>query len=401
MVKLEADQRQPILVVCLALIGIGNITIPNTIPVISELYLPLVLAVAALVALHRILFIVKQLRYSFVIIFTLFTFLPGFMHQPLSEYGRTKLIAVVIAFFLIIAPSAFLNVRQNISLIFSILFIISAFTILCFFVFSEVSSSGRTVLPGLNPIGTARVCGLSVVLLITGTLLGRFKSNLQMALFFIILVPSVVATFLTGSRGPVLSVAVSVVLIVLFWKPVSRETSRLRWVLLICGIASVVSFLWIDENSSRLQSTDSSGRDTLFLIAWDAIKKNPTGIGWGNYGTLFEVGWEKDTVNYPHNIFLEIAVEGGWLACLGFSTLFILAAQNVFRGARQGNRTAAIVFSLLVFTIVNASLSSDLVGNRLMWLAIGLSLLYYPKSETEVHESSATKSGASGFAFKV
>ena len=381
MMKLEASQRQPILAVCLALIGIGNITIPNTIPVLSSSYLFLALAIAALLALHRSIFIFSQLRFSVIIIFTLLTFLPGFLNQPLGEYGRTKLLAVGIAFFLIVAPSAFRNVDQNIRLIFLILFIISLVTVLCFFLFSELSSTGRVVLPGLNPIGTARACGLAVVLLITGAMLGRFTSKWQMVILFILLGPSVLATFSTSSRGPVLAAAISVVLIIVFWNPVSQSRQRLRWSFLFIGILAVVAFLLMDENSSRLQSTDSSGRDGLFLVAWDAIKENPAGIGWGNYGTLFSVGWDKDAINYPHNIFLEIAVEGGWLACLCFLIIFLIAFGNVFRGSRGGNQAAALVFSLLVFTIVNASLSSDIVGNRLLWLAIGLALLDYSKTE--------------------
>src|SRR5699024_4907148 len=143
------------------------------------------------------IFIFSQLRFSVIIIFTLLTFLPGFLNQPLGEYGRTKLLAVGIAFFLIVAPSAFRNVDQNIRLIFLILFIISLVTVLCFFLFSELSSTGRVVLPGLNPIGTARACGLAVVLLITGAMLGRFTSKWQMVILFILLGPSVLATFST------------------------------------------------------------------------------------------------------------------------------------------------------------------------------------------------------------
>ncbi|MEY8579101.1 O-antigen ligase family protein [Corynebacteriaceae bacterium 6-324] len=376
--KLSSNQIKPkaqyLFIVCLVSVGIGNIAFPPSIPIFSSYYLPFCLLVVLGTFAFNARRMGAQLHYPLMVLLVFLSFLPGFIVTSLNPYGQTKLLAVFVALILIVAPSMSRNMSANIELALRIILLIAVGTSVCLLLLGESDVTGRIALWGLNPISTGRVTGLAVV--ISGAVLvTKFRIIAPPWLALLAVPIGVVATFQSGSRGPILAIMVSVAVILLVTGTAKSFIQR-AIVLGLLGVGAWFLFSSRFLEGTRLTTVDANGRDILFEAAVETIVANPIGIGWGNFYSVLPNFSRVDAFTlYPHNIFLEIGVEGGWFALVTFVILVILSFRNLLRGIQSGSSTAAIVLAVLIFALVNASLSSDFVGNRLLWLSIGMSLL--------------------------
>lgn len=369
------DKRpQYLFVLCLVSVGIGNIAFPPSIPMFSGYYLPICLLVVLATFIFSARRMGTQLHYPLVVVLVFLSFLPGFLVTSLNPYGQTKLLAVIIALMLVMAPSTSRSISANFELAMRLILLIAIGTSVLLFFLGEPDVSGRISLWGLNPISTGRVTGLAVVIL-SAVLITRVRNIAPFWLALLAIPIATIATFQSGSRGPILAILVSLAVVLLVAGPTKTFISR---VLVLCFLG-VGTFLLFSSNvleDTRITTADANGRDILFGAAIEEIVTNPVGIGWGNFYLELPNFPRVDAYTlYPHNIFLEIGVEGGWFALVTFVILVFLAFRNLFFGVRDGSNIATIVLAILIFTLVNASLSSDFLGNRLLWLSIGLSLL--------------------------
>lgn len=369
------DKRpQYLFVLCLVSVGIGNIAFPPSIPMFSGYYLPICLLVVLATFIFSARRMGAQLHYPLVVVLVFLSFLPGFLVTSLNPYGQTKLLAVIIALMLVMAPSTSRSISANFELAMRLILLIAIGTSVLLFFLGEPDVSGRISLWGLNPISTGRVTGLAVVIL-SAVLITRVRNIAPFWLALLAIPIATIATFQSGSRGPILAILVSLAVVLLVAGPTKTFISR---VLVLCFLG-VGTFLLFSSNvleDTRITTADANGRDILFGAAIEEIVTNPVGIGWGNFYLELPNFPRVDAYTlYPHNIFLEIGVEGGWFALVTFVILVFLAFRNLFFGVRDGSNIATIVLAILIFTLVNASLSSDFLGNRLLWLSIGLSLL--------------------------
>lgn len=365
---------QYVFVLCLVSVGIGNIAFPPTIPIFSRYYLPICLLLVLCSFVFNARRVGSQLHYLPVVVLVFLSFLPGFLVTNLNPYGQTKLLAVVVALILVVAPSISGNISENVELALKFILLISIGTSVCLLLFGESDVAGRMTLWGLNPISTGRVAGLAVVIFFT-VMVTRWQSLAPYWLGMIGIPIGVIATFQSGSRGPILAIMVSAAAILLTAGPTKTFIKR-ALVLSFLGFGSLLLFSSSALENTRLTTADANGRDILFGAAFDAIVASPVGIGWGNFYLELPNFSRVDAYTlYPHNIFLEIGVEGGWFALATFVVLVLLCLRNLLIAVRAGDNTATVILAILIFTLVNASLSSDFVGNRLLWLSIGLSLL--------------------------
>lgn len=179
----------------------------------------------------------------------------------------------------------------------------------------------------------------------------------------------------TGSRGPIVSVgvAISVVLLVSrFFRGKRPQGVLVASVMVLFGVFAavrtggdgvgrVLSFLAGEDESG------GSGRDVLYGYAVDEFLSRPLGIGWGEYNYFGHT--------YPHNLILEVGVEGGFIV---LGVLLVFLCGSLWCGYRISDSTAGLtIFALLVFSFCNAMLSSDINGNRLLWVMIFGSLAAY------------------------
>ncbi len=126
---------------------------------------------------------------------------------------------------------------------------------------------------------------------------------------------------------------------------------------------------------SRVLDGGDSGRSGIYSFTLAEAISNPEGIGWGGFpGIAWRWGSQADRI-YPHNILLELLVEGGVVAFLGFGLVFIFAMWRGTRSyllSKDGLELATI--GIYIYALTNAQFSSDLVGNRMLWVSLGLVL---------------------------
>src|SRR5574337_408675 len=103
--------------------------------------------------------------------------------------------------------------------------------------------------------------------------------------------------------------------------------------------------------------------------------EHPLGVGWGDLGehlssqaTISLMG----DAQYPHNILLEVSVEGGILGLLGLVVLLVASLRRLL--TIRHSVTGSALLGLWVFALAGAMTSSDVVGNRLVFLMIGVGL---------------------------
>lgn len=215
--------------------------------------------------------------------------------------------------------------------------------------------AGRLSFGENNPIWMARVVawlGLGSFALF---LLDRRKYLICGALILL----SLFGVVMTASRGPLLSLLCACLagaLLVRF---------RHKWALigatafaLVAGLLSLVLMELVDASWVTLGSREDSAdiRTNLFYYTLDLIEAYPDGIGVGRFNY-------KDALFYPHNIWLEVFAEWGWLFGIAFLVVTCLGAFGILK---LDERFVAVKM-LLVFEIVNAGLSGDVTSPRFLY----------------------------------
>jgi len=144
-------------------------------------------------------------------------------------------------------------------------------------------------------------------------------------------------------------------------------------------------------------SVDTRGRTQLWIDSLELAVARPLGVGFGDlYGNIPLTVWAESTgvTQYSHNVLLEAAVEGGWIALLGLVGVLLLSARSLLRGV--GANGGRLLLALWVYALVNAMFSSDLVGNRLVWVSVGagFALMLKEQMDAAQHAKHSTTTGA-------
>ena len=227
-------------------------------------------------------------------------------------------------------------------------------------------STGRRTPLGLNAIGAGRAIGAAFIVVLAFALSAR-KPRHARSLYVLAMVLAV-SVFAAGSRGPIVGV-LAATLVLIFLHP------HLRWSRKIVLLAplSVATFVAYRESlaaGSRLTSLTTSGRQDLYTQAVRIAVENPAGVGWGNFFGYVPsglLGSEPGQNFYAHNIILEFWAETGAVGGILF-ILFLLAV--VVKSARRAKVSPVdlALTGLTVHLLVGAMLSSDVIGNRMMWV---------------------------------
>lgn len=251
---------------------------------------------------------------------------------------------------------------------------------------SQPRATSRVVAFGGNPIWTARLlCAAGLVALWWPR--ASWWAKIPLALVFF------GGSVLTGSRGPLLGVAI-VLLAVLLIRPFlaadRRKAGQALLLLLIVVLVFGAGYAGLralalqqarvspDSPFVRIfapteeTETSTEVRLALFRAAWDMFLRNPIfGAGLGGFSREFHFLENP----YPHNILLEFAAEMGVVGVIFFAAIVILAAVWLFpflRTASSPLRQDVVVgLMLLLFAFVNAQVSGDIIGNKMIWFFLG------------------------------
>ena len=229
-------------------------------------------------------------------------------------------------------------------------------------------ASGRRTPVGLNAIGAARAVGSALVLTIAVLVTAR-KAQHRIPLALLALALSV-SLYAGGSRGPIIGVLVAILLIV-SKHPRLHRMPKIALLFTLALIAGLV--YWRSKlTGSRLTELTTSGRNELYAQAVQIGLGHPLGVGWGNYYRFAGAGPSGNQfadTRYVHNVILEFWIEAGTIAALAFVVVVIAVLITAFRGANLGTLGLALA-ALAVSLLTGAMLSSDVIGNRMMWVVL-------------------------------
>lgn len=231
------------------------------------------------------------------------------------------------------------------------------------------NSPNRVGLEDGNVIGLARVCALGAVCLALTPAPRRVR---------LLTIPAslicIHAASLTGSRGPVVA-ALGGTLIGVVMGQRGGQTGLARRT---TPFALLAAAAWAIGPTSRIVTATGGETDIMRLdfaaAAWSLLQRYPQGIGWGEFAMRMPLGLRDDAqgwAQYPHNVVLETAVEGGLVAAAGLIYLLWISARAALSEARRGT---SLPLALYTASLMFALASSDLTGNRTMWVMIGLCL---------------------------
>ena len=364
------------LVLALLLLGIGNLVVPALYrELIPFDYLTASLALTAVIVTFRLRQIFQRVNAWWPMAILLVACLPGFFAAPLSPYGATKAQAFAIAFAIVLACCSISDPRWLLPHLVRALLAVSVVFTAAASALGTADVAGRLVFLGLNPIGIGRVAGLVIVLALALVLID-LRGPLRIVLLLGVACVGLVGVIATGSRGPLVAVALAIGVLLVMLASVRRISGRTTALLMLTGLGvGAVVTVSSSAGLARLSSGSDSGRSQLYAESLQLAFDTPLGIGWGQLGQYIVDFRATDPDSlYSHNVFLEMYVEGGVVALVAFTFLAVIAARRAWLAARRDVR-AAPVLVLYAYALTSAQFSSDVVGNRLLWLAIGLALL--------------------------
>ena len=243
---------------------------------------------------------------------------------------------------------------------------------------------------GMNdgPIAVGRYFGMmSIVYFI---LMITSKKNLVKYLLLTIFIITLSYTILSGSKGPLLALLITVFIYYLFKLKKTNSINKLmlKACIIIITVLPLVQLnfqLGSFVESRFLGNTRSySSRVELYELAQERYMNSNIlfmilGNGAGDYGSL-EHG--KDESGYPHNLIIEIFYEYGLVGFLILSILILNILRKVYFAFIGSNRYNAIIMSIVLYFIINSMFSGDVTYNFSFVLYYIIFYFTYEKNET-------------------
>jgi O-antigen ligase len=227
-----------------------------------------------------------------------------------------------------------------------------------------------------NPIMLGRHLALTIIMIATYVAVQRRWKDLVWSIPLGLL--TLVYLVATGSKGPILALVLSLVIIPLLM--MRGVMGRLSLSILLMGLFSVIAVVGVEflpkgfieerftEKVQNLSLRMPTYQDVIKTISDSDAVQLLVGHGTGDYGYF---ALDRDGRAYPHNILLELAYENG---LIGFSVLIIalsIPLIAVMRAARQpldsGNRVLLAGLSAgYISSVINAQFTGDLGANLLI-----------------------------------
>jgi O-antigen ligase len=301
-------------------------------------------------------------------------FVPGVLLASANPYSIDKTHKLAITMIAALAPLYLLTTPRRQAAFVGLHIVVGALLAIGEVLYpASATETIRLALQGAGTIASGRAVGVAIVVLLVLAMTQRRHRAL------LCLGAAILSYFLvgSGSRGPMLAVVTTVVLVAVL---VPGRGRAARFIMLAIA---VVSLSWLVLNSglegaSRIRDTLSGGEEfsneTRFRIwgeAMEAIRQTPQGVGWGDFWTVLTPGarHNPDYIQYAHNAVLEAAVEAGWIAATAL-TIFIVASLWKL-GRARGAREFAL-FGIALFFALNAMVSGDINDNRNAWAALAV-----------------------------
>lgn len=259
----------------------------------------------------------------------------------------------------------------NYKLLFILLYSISAFMCLYLYITvdeMQIANADRFALPGLNSI-TVGYCGMQLCIMSTYIILICNTQIAYKAIAFVLLILGFVILARAGSRGPLLTLIISVLFVV-----GSRSRNPIRNMLLIALISvlfyALFNYLieYINQISPVLyrRLTREEGqlydRIPLYKQALDLFWANPI------IGSRFAI-YHNGTYSYAHNIFLDSMMQLGIIGLVLLLSIFTNCIKVIFKMLRDNPEFSFLALFLLEYM-------SELMVSGSIYTQPSFSILY-------------------------
>jgi O-antigen ligase len=243
---------------------------------------------------------------------------------------------------------------------------------------NPAQDTGR--LAGDNTIGTSRLLCMAALIVLLGALgSARWRApRVVLAVGFVAIAAAV------GSRGPILSFALALAVTLAAW--LLRAPRRVAPVLVVAAVSvAVVPFVSLPATSSErlaeaardpIAAFRENDRHFLAQQAIDLIERAPLrGAGVGAFSTV------NPTVEWPHNLFLELWAELGLAAVLAVAAAIAAVLAGLFRTAWRlpermpEHQLAYALLAVFVFNLLAVQVSGNINHNRVFWGTLALASL--------------------------
>lgn len=208
-----------------------------------------------------------------------------------------------------------------------------------------------------------------------------FKSKLYKYISIIMLPYTLVILFFSGGRGAFGTLVVGCIVLFILYRR-QNNSKQPKYLKLLFETVLVLSLVFtliprsykdvFNTNFDRVFSffdTDksmferASGRDEVLSIAFEQIRERPI-LGSGLFSYKKELN-KKAEVSYPHNIFIEVLMQGGIVFLLFFLIIILQATiklKCIFRVPQQELLVVFIVYSMTMLLY-----SGSYMQNSFFW----------------------------------
>lgn len=206
------------------------------------------------------------------------------------------------------------------------------------------------------------------------------KSVIKISLIPVLVLLYAGVTSLRGRAPIMLSLLIPLIIIfisVLTERDLRKKIIFLTLIIGITGVSLVILYnvlpdYTIDRILRMFVSIEEEPRYNVYRNTIQLILENPFGIGLGGY---------KEYMGYPHNIFLEIVLSGGFIMILPIIFLGYIILRTAIKVIKEKSATL-IWLSILLYIFFTWNISFELSGTYMLFSVI----VIYFKSYNENHK---------------
>ena len=247
----------------------------------------------------------------------------------------------------------------------------------------QITRFSRASLGEGNPIVWAQQLGQGMLLFLWAAI--KFKKISLYSIFGFSALLSIVLMFLSGSKGPIVAMFMTLIFIALFIFKLKHMVVTFclllalvvivgRWNPYVSGSNPIHEFFlqrYDFTDSGSIESRKKHISVTKEFLDDKGVHVSIFGSGTGNYAFVYSGTSQR---LYPHNIFFELYLENGIIGLMLFFTVISFPFIFLKRHKKYIEKSGVLycVFALFLYSIFCAQFSGDLISN---WIIMFFGLL--------------------------
>ena len=138
---------------------------------------------------------------------------------------------------------------------------------------------------------------------------------------------------------------------------------------------------YLDFQNNTIDMTHTSNRDLVYAQALELIGEKP----FFGYGVLGYMPLLTTTYQYPHNLFLEIALQGGLFVLLAAVGVLLIAIYKLYKMIKDDKNNWIFAF-IFTYPLVQLMFSGSYLLTGLFWFCMAIFLTYRPENNRKGNE---------------